>query len=293
MSTPSVSIIIPTMLANPNLLRSCLDSLSKLKTTAKFEVIIVGNVAKPILDKFKKSLKLVYPATWIALGSNQGFAKAANAGIVKSQAAFIALLNDDTQVDQNWLSELLSVCQQSGADMVASNIYLADKKSLDSQGFSFAWRGKAKAIINYKTKLKSWPDYWLNEGNNELFSNTKLEFWREPFGPDAAACLYTRKLFDKVGDFNEDFFAYLEDVELALRARRAGFYCALAEKAEVYHHKHASSAKMSGFKAKQDFKNWWRIVVDTYPEKAWEKYWYLILVERLKNLSGLFKSVLH
>jgi len=293
MSTPAVSIIIPTMLANPNLLKSCLLSLNKLKTSVKFEVIIVGNVAKPILNEFKKSLKFAYPAIWLALGSNQGFAKAANAGIAKSQAEFIALLNDDTQVDQNWLSELLSVCQQSGADMVASNIYLADKKSLDSQGFSFAWRGKAEAIINYKTKLKSWSDYWHNDNNRELFFSTKSEFWREPFGPDAAACLYTRKLIDKVGDFNKDFFAYLEDVELALRARQAGFHCALAEKAVVYHHKHASSAKISGFKAKQDFKNWWRIVVDTYPEKAWGKYWYLILVERLKNLSGLFKSRLH
>jgi hypothetical protein len=293
MSTLAVSIIIPTMLANPNLLRSCLDSLSKLKTPAKFEVIIVGNVAEPTLNQFRKSQRLSYPAIWLALESNQGFAKAANAGIAKSQAEFIALLNDDAQVDQNWLSELLSVCQQSGADMVASNIYLADKKSLDSQGFSFAWRGKAEAITNHDIELKSWPDYWLNDNNRELFSSTKSQFWCEPFGPDAAACLFTRKLFDKIGDFNENFFAYLEDVELALRARQAGFHCALAEKAVVYHHKHASSAKISGFKAKQDFKNWWRIVVDTYPEKAWGKYWYLILVERLKNLSGLFKSRLH
>ena len=139
--------------------------------------------------------------------------------------------------------------------MVASKIYLSDQKTLDSQGFGFAWRGKAEALDqNLQCSLSSAKDYWLN--NPELLPKTRMT---EPFGPDAAAALYTKELFDQIGLLAEDFFAYLEDVDLALRARQAGMNCVLADKAIVYHYKHASSSIKQGFKAKQDLKNWWKI----------------------------------
>ena len=170
--------------------------------------------------------------------------------------------------------------------MVASKIYLADKKTLDSQGFGFAWRGKAAALDqNLQCSLSTAKDYWLN--NPQLLPKTKLQ---EPFGPDAAAALYTRKLFDKIGLFDNDFFAYLEDVDLALRARQAGMHCALADKAIVYHYKHATSSQKQGFKATQDLKNWWKIVHRRYNFAVWKKFPGLILIERLKNLSGYLKS---
>lgn len=283
MSKPTASIIIPTLLSEPELLEKCLESLSN-QTQQNLEIIVVVNALK---NQSIQLLQKKYSSTmFVELSKNIGFTGAVNMGIKKAQADQIVLLNDDTTVDSKWLSELLKTQKQTGADMVASNIYLSDKKTIDSQGFSFAWRGKAVAITGDTNPLTSFNDYWLNLSNRTLFP--KQTQFAEPFGPDAAACLYTKKLFDSVGLFNESFFAYLEDVELALRARKKGFYCVLAKNALVYHYKHTTSQKKNGFKQMQDFKNWWRIVLFTYPKVAWQKFSVIILIERLRNLKGLF-----
>lgn len=294
------TIIIPTTFSNTSYLQNCLHSLTKIKfnskiSKAQIQIVIACNTDQQSLVKVQKEFKTLLKTQpqnhfiawqWLCLNKNTGFTGAVNAGIKQAKGDYIILLNDDTIVDPNWLNELIKTQQQTDADMVASKIYLADKKTLDSQGFGFAWRGKAPALDkDLSCSLSEQKDYWLN--NPDLLPNTKLQ---EPFGPDAAAALYTRKLFDKVGLFDNDFFAYLEDVDLALRARKAGMHCVLADKAIVYHYKHATSSKKQGFKAQQDLKNWWKIVLRRYNFSVWKRFAGLILIERLKNLSGYLKS---
>jgi GT2 family glycosyltransferase len=287
----SVNIIIPTLWKQPALLEACLQSISKLKLSGvQLQVIVVSNVSHKQHRNFQSSIHVPENITviWIVTGKNLGFAGATNLGFAHSLADYYVCLNDDTQVDQFWLYELIKTQKKTGAEMIASTIYLADKQTLDSQGFTLAWRGKAEALIAGQSSLNSLPDHWLR--HKGAFSRQDKAFWQEPFGPDAAACLYTKKLIDTVGVFRADFFAYLEDVELALRARKQGFYCALATDAIVYHHKHATSSTMSSFKARQDMVNWWKIVL-TYPYYAWQNFTASILIERLKNISGFIKSL--
>lgn len=275
-------------------------SLQKLKFDSMFDqsqvqIIIACNSSQQEMIEIKDKLQTVLETSsknyqiiwqWLCLEKNTGFTGAVNAGIKQALGKYIVLLNDDAVVDEKWLSELIATQQKTGAEMVASKIYLSDKKTLDSQGFGFAWRGKAEALDeNLQCSLSSEKDYWLN--NPDLLPKTTM---KEPFGPDAAAALYKKELFDKIGLFAEDFFAYLEDVDLALRARQVKMKCALAEKAVVYHYKHASSGKKQGFKAKQDLKNWWRIVVRRYNFRVWKKFTSLIVIERLKNFSGYLKN---
>ncbi len=289
------------MFSNVDYLKNCLVSLQKLKFQPKLDqsqiqIIIACNTSQQemieVEKKFQTLLKTQtkdYQITWrwLCLDKNTGFTGAINAGIKQARGEYIVLLNDDTVVDQHWLGELIITQQRTSADMVASKIYLSDKKTLDSLGFGFAWRGKAEALDqNLQCSLSSEKDYWLN--NPELLAKTKMV---EPFGPDAAAALYTKELFDKIGLLENDFFAYLEDVELALRARQAGMNCVLAEKAIVYHYKHVTSSKKQGFKAKQDLKNWWKIIIRRFSVKVWLKFYLLILVERTRNLSGYIKSI--
>jgi len=287
-----ISITIPTLWTKPLLIEQCLQSLEKLIVphNVRIQIVIVSNTSQKDMSENLAKIHVPesLPLMWIAQGRNTGFAAATNAGFKAISADFYLCLNDDTQVDPNWLIELLAAQKKSGADMVASRIFLADGKSLDSEGFTFAWRGKAEALRNRKSSLNDFEDHWLK--NQDLLPLSRADYWQEPFGPDAAACLYTHKLIDTVGMFDESFFAYLEDVDLALRARLTGMKCVLAEKAVVYHHKHATSSTMSSFKAKQDFKNWWRIMVK-YPEKVWEVWWWQILVERARNLSGYCKQL--
>lgn len=294
------TIIIPTLFSNVDYLKNCLMSLQKLKFDSMFDqsqvqIIIACNSSQQEMIEIKDKLQTVLETSsknyqiiwqWLCLEKNTGFTGAVNAGIKQALGKYIVLLNDDAVVDEKWLSELIATQQKTGAEMVASKIYLSDKKTLDSQGFGFAWRGKAEALDeNLQCSLSSEKDYWLN--NPDLLPKTTM---KEPFGPDAAAALYKKELFDKIGLFAEDFFAYLEDVDLALRARQVKMKCALAEKAVVYHYKHASSGKKQGFKAKQDLKNWWRIVVRRYNFRVWKKFTSLIVIERLKNFSGYLKN---
>lgn len=285
----SVTIIIPTLLQQPELLARCLVSLFKLDTTAAFEILISVNSTKEVFEKIEPLQKFESKCLWLFLNKNTGFTGAVNAGISNAKTRYIVLLNDDTEVTPRWLEELLLTQQQTGADMVASTIFLQNTKQIDSQGFTYLWRGKAIALKD-KEEHFNYPDHWLN--NRDFFTASEESFWQEPFGPDAAAALYTKKLFDEVGTFDPTFFAYLEDVELALRARKAHFKCALAGKAVVYHHKHATSKKTNLFKEKQDLRNWWKIVMSHYTTFIWSRFGMEIVTERLKNISGLIKGMI-
>ncbi|NLG06341.1 MAG: glycosyltransferase family 2 protein [Candidatus Pacebacteria bacterium] len=296
------SIIIPTLLSNEQYLANCLLSLNqsalgKHFSAKKIQVLVVFNTDRQQFAKAQAELKNMLNKTsanqqftidYLCLEQNLGFTGAVNAGIEQAKSQHIILLNDDTEVDKNWLKELLLKQEVTGAEMVASKIYLSDKKTLDSQGFAFAWRGKAEALDeNLKCSLSDKKDYWSN--NPDLLPKNKLQ---EPFGPDAAAALYTKNLFEKVGLLESDFFAYLEDVDLALRARQAGMSCVLAEKAVVYHHKHATTSKQQkSFKNKQDLQNWWKIIMRRYNFKIWKKFAGLILIERGRNLKGYLNSL--
>jgi len=294
------SIVIPTMFSNLDYLRDCLETLLKLRfdqsiINTKVEVLIICNTSQEKMKEVKVNLKSVLDLSsktdseikWICMGSNTGFVGATNAGIEASQGEYVVFLNDDTQVTPFWLSELVLTQRKSKADMVASKVYLGDHQTLDSQGFGFSWRGKAEALNNdLKCSLSNNEDYWLN--HQSFLPKTQMN---EPFGPDGAAALYTKRLFNEVGLLEKDFFAYLEDVDLALRARQRGMFCAFAEKAIIYHYKHATSSKFSSFKSRQDLINWWKITTRRFGLKVWLRLWFLILIERMRNLSGYIKSI--
>ena len=281
-------VIIPTLLAQPELLRKCLLSLDKLTNKDYFEVMIVGNVADADLRSYIKQLpSFHYRFRSIALGKNKGFPAALNAGIKHTRAQYLLPLNDDTEVDSLWLDELVKTQQSSGADMVASTIFLSDRQTIDSQGFTFLWRGRAIPLKNTSSSLQFLADYWLKHPH--LLHQNGSSHWQEPFGCDAAGCLYTRQLFEKVGLFRENFFAYLEDVDLTLRARKVGMYCALAPNAFVYHHKHMTSKNMGNLKIRKDVQNWYRIIIHNYQLPVLTRFGWLIILERSRNISGYLK----
>lgn len=295
------------------MLLNCLFHLGK-QTVDDFVVYLVVNDTTESTTAFESHLENTYPDLTssidlrsIPMDSNTGFTGAVNAGItaaLENGVSHIALLNDDTVVSPQWLEKLQFAQEKTGADMIASVIYRTNLTSypqfqalnnnnstaqLDSQGFTFLWRGKALALDDSDTakQAKTVHDHWLAHG--DLLTESQIE---EPFGADAAAALYTRELFETTGLFPDDFFAYLEDVALALQARKAGMRCVVAEDAVVYHHKHGTSAKSTTFKVRQDLMNWWRIVLRYYPTAAWKRFLPGILLERLRNVSGYLKTTL-
>ncbi len=293
----TVDIIIPTLLTQYQVLKECLNSISKADhENLRVHVYIVCNTKQtPAHTSFFQSYQkaqLPFVLDWIWLGTNKGFAEAMNKGFEVSTGELVFCLNDDTTLDRSCLEQLVLTQQQTGADMVASTILLSNSKKIDSKGFTFWWRGKATALeTNPKNEVfpnESVKDHWLN--NTHFFDSSDKYFFAEPFGPDAAACLYTRNLLNKTNAFRTSFFAYLEDVDLALRARKLGMYCVLANNAVVYHHKHTTSGKWKNFKTQRDLLNWWRICMGSYPKGVWQKYWLAILLERARNFNGFVKA---
>lgn len=164
-------------------------------------------------------------ATLLELDRNLGFAGGYNAGIRRAlqdpAVEYVLVLNNDTLIDPNCITALVSAAQSRQADMISPAVLAAsDRVSIDRLGLILT-----RALLAFD--MKRW------EG-------------REPFCPSGCAALYSRRLLESLAldgqYFDEDFFAYAEDLDLGIRAVLQGYRSVLAPDAVVYHHGGMSSA---------------------------------------------------
>ena len=209
-----VSVVIPNF-NGIAFLDSVLASLEG-QTLSNFEVILVDNGST---DGSCSFVTANYP--WvhlIELSENFGFCGAVNAGIRAAKAPYVLLLNNDTEVKEDFVEEMLAAIRRHknafscGARMVQYH----DRDRLDdvgnyycALGWSFA-RGRGKDIHAYETEDKI-------------------------FSACAGAAIYRKKIIEKIGYFDEEHFAYLEDTDIGYRARIYGYENWYAPKAIVYH----------------------------------------------------------
>lgn len=211
----TVTVVIPNW-NGKHLLKGCLDSLQR-QTYRNHKTIVVDNGST---DGSVEYLAERYPDVEVAcFAENRGFSVAVNEGVTRATGDYIALLNNDTEVDPRWLEELVGALERHPeVGFCASkmlNFYRRD--ILDTVGDGFSRYGLAFKRGSRKT-----------DG---------LEYSREEyvFGACGGAAIYRRRLFEEVGLFDEDFFAYLEDVDLSFRAQLKGFRCLYVPTAIVYH----------------------------------------------------------
>jgi len=197
------------------LLQQCLDALAA-QTMPEFEAIIVDNASTDgSLERLRlpdRRFRLV-PA-----GANLGFAAGSNLGIRKSCAPWIATLNPDALPAPGWLAAMRRATSRHPhvAMFGSTQVDAVNPGRLDGCGdaYSFlgiAWRGR------YGSPVAAVPP----EG--------------EAFAPCAAAALYRRDVLETVGGFDEAFFCYCEDVDLAFRIRLHGGRCVQVPDAVVHH----------------------------------------------------------
>lgn len=209
------SVIIPNW-NGESFLKTCLDSLQK-QTFQDFEIILVDNGS---FDESLSFVKTNYPQVrTLEFKENRGFSRAVNAGIKISNGETIALLNNDTEVDPRWLEELNKVLNENPeVGFCGSKIHFYDRrKIINSTGITVGVNGSA------------W-DIGYNSMDSGQFNDPKYIF-----SACAAASIYRKNLFQDVGLFDEDFFAYAEDVDLSFRAQLRGFKCLYVPSAIVYH----------------------------------------------------------
>jgi GT2 family glycosyltransferase len=212
---PRVAVVIPNWNTR-EFLGPCLRSLRE-QTFRDFETILVDSAST---DGSVEFVAENFPEVrTVVLRENRGFAGAVNAGIEASDAELIVLLNNDTEQNPGWLEALVRAAgRRPEAGLFASKLVdFADRGRLDGAGDSLR---------------RSGLPYRLGHGEVDRGQFEEEEF---VFGACAAAALYRRSVFDEVGLFDEDFFAYCEDGDVSFRAQLAGHRCIYVPGAVVYH----------------------------------------------------------
>jgi GT2 family glycosyltransferase len=217
---PLISVIIVNY-NGKNFLSDCLISIFR-QTYFPFEVIMVDNASD---DGSVEYVHQNFPEVKIATQStNRGFAGGTNAGILRAAGEFILTLNNDTIIASNFIDELAKTMQSDpSVGLCASKMIFPDGK-INSTAICISRSGAA------------W-DRGMGEPDNGQY-----DMQEEVFGACAGAALYRFSMLEEIGLFDEDFFLYMEDVDLAFRARLSGWKCIYVPTARVIH-VHGGTAK--------------------------------------------------
>ena len=214
-SSPRVSVILPNWNGEA-WLPGCLGGL-RAQEFRSFEVVLVDNGS---VDGSVALARALDPALHVLLfPENRGFAAAVNAGIAAARGEYVALLNTDTVPRPGWLGSLVRTLDASPPDvagLASRMLSLRDPTRLDDAGDFLTWSGMG-----------------VKRGHGEPGSEFSLP--DEVFSACAGAALYRRSVLEELGGFDERFFAYLEDLDLGLRARLRGYRWLYEPAAEVLH----------------------------------------------------------
>jgi len=282
-----ISIVIPNW-NGEKFLPSCLESLlTSIKKTKGFlfEIILVDNASTDssisIFNSFFPHKSYFINHKSILLSTNTGFAYAVNRGIEASGYNYVCVCNNDLTVDTNWFSEITKTIQSQTDKKIATFFGLVlnkDGTKIESRGLKFYPYGKAENIDNGISYSKT--------DNCKLLTDNCF-IW----GASASIVIYHKPTLLKVGLFDERFFAYEEDVDLAYRLNKAGFKTLFVPSTISYHLGGGTSSKMGNFRQQQDFKNWILFIAKNYNLKEILANSPAIFIERLRNFYCLVKSL--
>ncbi|MDR3063188.1 MAG: glycosyltransferase family 2 protein [Methanobrevibacter sp.] len=243
--TSKIAVVIPNY-NDLKYLKNCLKSIEK----AKFDdlnVIIVDNgsdeetirylndkVSKNPNHETKQLKRLKYHL--ISNKKNLGFSKAVNQGIEYSNILnieYICLLNNDLEIDENYFIKILEAIENDDTIFSVSSkmIRYYERDIIDDAGDEYT-------ILGWTHK---------NGDGKEINKFNKIY---EVFSSCGGAAIYRKDILDKIGYFDEDYFIYLEDIDLGYRSQIYGYKNVFCPCAKVYHIvSGASGGKYNEFKA--------------------------------------------
>ena len=247
-------------------LPQCLQTLQQ-QTMGAFRVLVMDNGSTdgsaelvPALQDPRFSL--------VRLGANHGFARANNLAVAQAATPWVALLNPDAFPAPDWLEQLLAAAHRhpAGAAFGCSLLDAADPAVLDGTGDSYHWSGRAFRRDHGRLRSEG------TSGEGPIFS------------PCAAAALYRRSAWQAVGGLDEDFFCYLEDVDLGFRLRLQGHQCWHVPEAVCHHVGSAITGRRSDFSGYHGQRNLVWTYVKNMPGGL---FWLLLPLHLLANLAAL------
>ena len=215
-ASPKVTVIIVNW-NGEQFIEQCLVKLMS-QTVAPHEIILLDNASS---DKSVEIAKRFPSVRLLLSDENTGFARGNNLAIqaASAESEWIALLNPDAFAEPQWLEMLLAATREYlGFDFFGSKLVNAtDPSLLDGAGDTYHMSGLV---------------WRMGHGAP---APTEQEQTKEAFSPCAAAALYRRSALHKIGGFDEDYFCYVEDVDLGFRLRLAGYRCLYVPQSVAHH----------------------------------------------------------
>ena len=225
----------------------CLESIEKLDTKSlKVNVIVVDNGSKKATVKAIKDYmgKGKFPTTLFVMSKNLGFTGGNNFGInkaMKSRSKYVMVLNNDTLVDKNLLQGFIKTAEKyKKAGIMSPKIYFAKGFEFHKDRYKKSDLGK---VIWYAGGDIDWDNvYGSNHGVDEV---DKGQFDKESDTDFATgACSFIRtKAIREVGLYSDKYYMYMEDDDLSMRMKDAGWRVMYAPKGYLWH-KVAQSTKI-------------------------------------------------
>jgi GT2 family glycosyltransferase len=247
------------------LLEATLPSVLAQRSPGEVHVLVVDNGSS---DGTVEHVRRRWPQVDVLrLPRNVGVSAALNHAVGAAQTEFVALLNNDVDLDAGWLAPLVRTLQAHPEAASASGKLLRyhDRERIDAAG---------------DVLLRSAAG--INRGAGEL-DRGQYDRPEAVFGACAGAALYRRCAFDVVGAFDETFFAYLEDVDWSMRAQLAGFSARYVPTAIGFHMGSATARRNRGLYVGLQRRNQLLLIAKTFPASmllrhGWRMAIHLVLV---------------
>lgn len=238
---PEVSVVIPN-LNGAGWLRDSIESIYA-QTVQNFELIIIDNGSVDESLQIAREYRARPGYTLIENSRNTGFSFAVNQGIRAAKAPFVLLFNNDAFAEPDFIEQLLNRIKQN------ENIF-----AVQSHMIRHFERDITDDAGDYVT-LFGWA---CKRGDG--FYARRYQKPKRIFSACGGASIYRKSILDKIGYFDENFFAYFEDVDISWRANSLGYKNYFCPAAKCYHICGATTggakgAKYNDFKAVQSGRN--------------------------------------
>lgn len=260
----SIFVVIPSYNA-ADWLATSIDSVLA-QSHKDFDLIIVDNGSlddsRTIIESYQAKDPRVRA---IFRDKNYGYTGGVNPGMelaIKEGAEFVAPFNNDAVADKDWLKHLYEyIKKHDDVGIATCKLLHADGKTFDSTADLYTVWGLP------------YPRGRDEPATDKYDSETAI------FGASGGASMYRTKMLAEIGVFDQDFFAYYEDIDLSFRAHLAGWKVRFVPESLVYHEQGKTAGKMrSGFTTYQFMKNLPMVIIKDVPGKLlWRvvpRFWF-------------------
>ncbi|HUV42557.1 MAG TPA: glycosyltransferase family 2 protein [Patescibacteria group bacterium] len=236
--------IVTVHYKSKDLTLQCLQSINKLKSKGfELETIVVNNNPQEKINDLKKKFpKFIFLET----KENLGFAGGYNLGMKKAfddKADYIFIINNDTILDENLLVHLFKVAEKrKKAGLLSPKIYFAPGHEFHRDRYQESERGK---VLWFVGGIVDWQNVLTQHRGVDEVDQGQYDQIEETDYISGCAMLIKRKVIEKIGFLDKKYFAYYEDSDYSVRAKKAGFQLLFVPQAKMWHF-NASSSEVGG-----------------------------------------------